>query len=486
MVTLVENGNYLEVQNYKGGHSVYVSIATGSFDVDDETFELFTTDSTKRFNIGEYTNVVGYASKQSLIDYLVTLFPKVGKVIISDENGNFINQENPLFTSLAKNDLGYDAWGRPKVVIDNSIFHGMFTYNVPVTTWLEKNNGVVVPFTRATSVNGALNLTSGPTLNDSAELRTFRNPRYEPNRGHLYSTALFLPNPNAAGGRSWGYFTAQSGAFFSLVNSILFAVVRTTLDGVTTDDSYVIDTTGIDLSKGNTYDIQMQWRGVGSYFFYINLNIVKSIDYLGTLTNLSTFNPANPLCFQSINLGDEVLIKVGCVDITSEGGKKNGKTYGSVSISNQEGEVAITGYNVPIIAIRSKDTVNGLINTRDTLALLASAAADQRAQFRVWATRDFTAITENDQGWKDFGDGHLEYIEQDNPDVINPMTFDTSKASLIFGCRVAQDETYATSALFEGRADIYLTPHDMFIFTMHRENGLAVNAGVTFEFAEEI
>tara|TARA_R110000744_G_scaffold31320_3_gene73695 strand:- start:2489 stop:2653 length:165 start_codon:yes stop_codon:yes gene_type:complete len=27
---------------------------------------------------------------------------------------------------------------------------------------------------------------------------------------------------------------------------------------------------------------------------------------------------------------------------------------------------------------------------------------------------------------------------------------------------------------------------DMFIFTLHRENGLASNGGVTYEFAEEI
>ena len=33
---------------------------------------------------------------------------------------------------LTNNDLGKDAWGKPKVVNDNSIFHGMFSFNVPV------------------------------------------------------------------------------------------------------------------------------------------------------------------------------------------------------------------------------------------------------------------------------------------------------------------------------------------------------------------
>ena len=66
------------------------------------------------------------------------------------------------------------------------------------------------------------------------------------------------------------------------------------------------------------------------------------------------------------------------------------------------------------------------------------------------------------------------------------MTFDTSKATLIFGSRVNQDTAYSTSALFEGRTDIIQTPGDIFIFTMHRETGASCNVGVTYEFAEEI
>ena len=184
-------------------------------------------------------------------------------------------------------------------------------------------------------------------------------------------------------------------------------------------------------------------------------------------------------------------MQFGCVDITAEGGKDNGKEYGSISINNTSGQVAISGFNVPIIVVRSKSIVSTLINTRDTLALLASAYADNKAFLRVWATRDDTAITLNDQVYSDFRDGHLEKVVYDlNADgtalVGTAMTFDTSKADLIFGCRVGQDSTYSTSALFEGRTAVYQTPGDIFIFTMHRENGGALNCGVTFELAEEI
>ena len=402
--------------------------------------------------------------------------------ILSDylDDGNQVN--------VSKNELGYDSWGRAKTIKDNSILHGMFTFNVPVTVWKEEFNGVERVPTNATSLNGKLHLEAGATLSDETYLRTFRNPRYEPNRGLLYSTSIILPDFLSIGVRRWGYFTAESGAFFELKEGVLNAVVRTTINSVTTDDRQVIDVTGIDLEKGNIYDIQMQWRGVGNYKFFINNTEVYKFEYLGTRTELTMYNPANPIAFECINDGDNVVIECGCVDVTSEGGKNNGKIYGSVGIDNQVGQVAITGtgnYNIPIVAIRSKLTVGGLINTRDTLALLLSSYADQRSFIRVWATRDFTAITNNSDTWNDFGDGHLEHIEYNNGGGT-PMSFDTTGLTPIFGCRVGIDETYSTSALFEGRTEIYLTAGDMFVFTIHRETGGAVNCGVTFEFAESI
>jgi len=389
--------------------------------------------------------------------------------------------------SLATNDLGRTAWGIPKVALDNSIFHGMFTYNVPVTTWQETINSVISSsFTNASSIDGKLNLTSGATNGDLTYLRTFRNPRYEPNRGFHYAISAFLPSVSALGNRRWGYFTDESGAFFSLESGTLYAVVRTTTTASgTVDDKHEITIPiGVDLSKGNLFDIQMQWRGVGNYKFFINLELVKTITYLNTRTELTMFNPANPIAFECENQGDDVVIQCGCVDVTSENGETNGKTYGSAGITNSVGESAYTGANQPIVAVRSKLTVGGLINTRDTLSLLASFFSDEKSICRIWVTRDFSAITEGNSSWSDIGDGHLETIEMTQ--TAGTLSFDTAKADLIFTCRVGKERTYATSALFEGRTSIYQTPGDMFIFTMHRENLGATKGGVTYEFAEEI
>jgi len=385
-------------------------------------------------------------------------------------------------------ELTTDAWERQKVVLDKTLFHGLFTLTIPVGKWIEVHDGVEqAAFTSATSVNGKLRLSSGAVTNGLKTLRSFRHPRYQPNKGALYATSIFLPNKNSLGIRRFGTFTDSAGVFFELEDGILYAVVRTHIDDVTVNDRRVIDTSRIDFSKGCTYDIQYQWRGVGNYTFFINQIPVLKIGYLGTRTELSIYNPALPVAFECQNTdGVEVLIECGCVEVASEGGSEPDGTYGSVGITNNTGQTAITGFNVPIIAIRSKSLIGTHINTRDTLALAATAYADQRALFRVWATRDFTAITANDQTWKPYGDGHLEYIEYDNPNVTTPMTFNTAKAENTFSCRVNMDSEYTTSALFENYAFIRLTAGDLLVFTMHRETGTACNAGVTFEFSEEI
>jgi len=410
--------------------------------------------------------------------------------ICTDEgDGSFtgIGKDNPIPIDPTPTGYASDAWGRPKAVLDKSILHGMFTYNVPADKWYEMIDDVEQPaFVSATSVNGKLNMVSGAT-NEKRQLRTFRHPRYEPNRGHLWSISAFLPNPSAAGERTMGMFTKEAGVGFRLRDGNLFMVRRTTIDSVTsTFELPITIPEAIDLAKGNVFDIQLQWRGVGSYNFFINLEKVAELPLLGTLDELSVFNPALPIAFECINQGDPVEINVGCVDVSSEGGADNGKAYGAVSTENETASVAISGFNVPILAVRNKGTFGSLLNTRDVLALLATAYADQRCVFRVWGTRDATAITENDQSWTDFRDGHLEYIVYDVPNVATPMSFDTSKASLTFGARVNQDESYSTSALFEGRTDIFQTPNDILVFTMHRESGGSANVGVTYEFAEAI
>ena len=443
-------------------------------DVGDVVYFIF--DNLKQkypFKYDEVTKGDGssFLSKQDLLDWGYRNTGATSTTVTSSET-----------------DMSFDVWGIPKVSIDKSIFSGLFSFNVPAGIWYETINDVTVynTFTNCDSVNGELTIDAGATLNDTTHLRSFRNPRYEPNRGHKYSIAGFLDNPSATMNRCFGLGTSENAVYFKLESGVLKGVVRTTINTVTTESEVILDTTGIDLSKGNLYDFRFQWRGVGDYFFYINQKVVGGLNNLGTLDNLSMANPALPAFFESENLGDNDSMRFGCLDVTSENGEDQDKTFGSISIDNQVGQVAISGFNVPVLVVRVKPTYDGKINTRDIQGMVLSAYSDQRSYVRVYYTRDETAITLNDQAWRDYGDGNMEFIQYDNPDVTTPITFDTAKAELIYGNRVAQDIPFEAKALFEGETKVYQTPGDIFIFAMHRESGGAANVGVTYQFAEQI
>ena len=192
------------------------------------------------------------------------------------------------------------------------------------------------------------------------------------------------------------------------------------------------------------------------------------------------FNPSNPCAFRSENLGGNDAMQFGCVDITSEGGSVPEGVTGSVSVDNQNGEVNVTGYDQVVFALRGKVTVNSLINTRDTIMRTVTTYAEEKAFIRIWKTRDFTKLTEGNSAWEDYGDGHIESIQR----LITggTMVFDTTGLKLIFGSRVPKDSYFVSHA--EGQN--FMTPGDMFVYTMHRENGAAIDCGCTIEFAEEI
>lgn len=396
--------------------------------------------------------------------------------------------------------LSLDAWGRPKAVIDKSLIHGMFTNSIiPANIFKESINGVEqTEFTNAVSSSGLLELSAGAALNDETVLDSFRSPRYEPNRGHLYSSSVILPTPTAAGVREFGMFTEENGMFFRLkADGSLYACRRTTHNGsgtITTEELIDLSvlSSSFDLSKGNIYDIQAQWRGVGNICFYIGdpsagySVLVHEMSILGTLDDLSVANPSLPIAYRCENLGDNVQILSGCVDITSEGGEDANHDYVSIPVPTLTGDLNLSGFDCPALIIRNKSAVNSLRNMRDIQALGLYAYAGARSFLKVWVTRDPTAITLNDQTWTDLGDGFLEYIHFDNPDVATPVAFDTTKAIQTFGSKLETNTTFYTPAIFEGKTEIHQSPGDIFIFTVHRENGAGVAGGVTYEFGQEV
>jgi hypothetical protein len=322
---------------------------------------------------------------------------------------NIIGYQRCAQKALGAGDIRLDAWGIQKVSFPKSLFHGMFTFDVPQTKWMMYENGVqVYSSTRIVSDNGAGKIAADATITRSlVESRVC--PRYQPNRGHLFSNAVIAPSKNLRILREWGVGTAENGVLFRLKSDgLLYAVLYS--GGVQKYED-VIDTSGLtnfSVEAGNVYDIQYQWRGVGNYLFFINLTLVHVFEHLGTLTALSMENPALPVKLYTEYQGDAGHFLVGCVDISSENGEEEKLEYGAAYATN-----VATATNTPIIVIKQPLQILGNTNTRDLTLSRISFSCSKKATFKVWSTRDATAFTGGT--FQSVNQG--SYVECDSPDM---------------------------------------------------------------------
>lgn len=385
-----------------------------------------------------------------------------------------------LSTSSNKNQLGLDAWGRNKAIHDISLIHGVWTKEVSGKMWLDRTDGISnPPETNFTSVNGMLKCQGA--VGELRYLHSRRHPRYQPNRGHLFSCSMILPDANLAVNQEFGLISPHSGVFFRINAGKVYIVRRTSFDSgagyVTTDyPTEVFMPDGFDITKGNIFDIQMQWRGVGNFKYFFNIDHVEVMDMLGTLDVVSVIEPALPIGFTTDGLATMYCV---CADITSEGGQKENRQYISTATSTDSGSISASGFNFPIIAVRVTEEFRGLPNNRDMVLTRVTGYSDQKSVMRIWATNDATAITSGT--WND--------IESGTSQVNETMTlagFDTTKCKLVHSRRANIDSSEEVNNPDDQYGEFWLTHGDYVILTMHRENGGNSNAGGTIEMGEEL
>jgi len=388
--------------------------------------------------------------------------------------------DGALNVNVNSNALGLDAWSRNKVIIDKSLVHGVWTREVSGKVWLDRTDGIDnPPETNFTSENGMLKCQGA--AGELRYLHSRRHPRYQPNRGHLYSSSMILPDFDVAVNQEFGLISPHSGIFFRVNAGKLYIVRRTSFDSgagyVTTD--YPTEITlpaGYDGSrtKGHLYDIQMQWRGVGDIKIFIDLDGVQILELLGTLDAVSIIDPALPVGFV---IDGEAKMYCVCADITSEGGTKENRQYMSASTSNVSGEIPITGYNFPVLAVRSVDEFRNLPNNRDVVLTRVTGYCDKKSVMRVWVTSDATGVVGGT--WDPIDSGNMEVNEAMTSIVI-------AKCKLMLTVRLKGDEQWAVENPDDIYGEFYLTHGDNIIVTIHEENGGIANAGATIELAEEI
>ena len=370
--------------------------------------------------------------------------------------------------------INLDAWGRQKVVNDYSIFHGMFTFAVPYSMWIEEIDQVEqTTRTNFTSASGALLCTG--VNGQTNVLFSKRHPRYQPNRGYLYSVSMIVDTAANAINHDFGAFTETSGLFFRVNAGVLYAVLRTTINNTTTENAQVIPFTG-DLTKGNIFDIQAQWRGVGNIKFFINLELVYEFDHLGTLTDLSVNNPAMPIAFSLNGVGS---MRCGCADISSEGGNKDTRQLGftgtgEINLSNTE-----TAYLV--LQIEKYLTYEGgqVRNTLDIALRRLTAFADDPTLFQAYYTRDATKFVGTT--WSSTDSGVIGQLAAVNGDIVIDNLLGMTR---IESRRVPNNSSLEISNPDEQYGDFYLTGGDYIVITLEAKN--ATLGGTSLDWGTEI
>jgi len=294
--------------------------------------------------------------------------------------------------------LTTDAWGTQKVVQDFSLFHGMFTFDVPPSMWIIQENGAEVAnsvSTKATSVSGHINVTSGATALDTCHVASRRHPRYQPDRGLKWAASMGFKGANLDGVLKAGLITEEEdGAYLKTIgDGFLYACVLS--NGVETHAEKITFPFDIDITLGNIYDIRLQWRGAGAIEFFAGnpetslLELVHKISFLNTLDQKTSIrNPALSASFQANNNTEEVSLWCGCVDITSEGGNIAREQYGehSDNIASINAGEAVFALRNPLLA------PNGKTNTRDLRLVRITITADKKSVFDAYQTRDLSSI----------------------------------------------------------------------------------------------
>jgi hypothetical protein len=374
---------------------------------------------------------------------------------------------SPVDVKLGSGDLTVDAWGSPKVSLPHSVFHGLFTFDVSPSQWFMYHGTTqVYTSTKITSIDGSLSVVADAAV-PVGEAVSRATPRYQPNRGHLYSTALWMPNKTNNGIRDFGLFTVENGVFFRLkADGKLYAVLRS---GSIETKEEEIDTSsviGFDVEKGNVYDIQYQWRGIGNYKFYINLVHVHTFANLGTLTALSMQDPALPCSYKATRTTQDVSIRAGCVDITSENGSDDRLHYGSVYATQ-----TLNGTNDPLVVVYNPLTINSKTNTRMVELSRISLNSDKNGSFRVWTTRDPSSFS----GATLVARGNGSFIQTDstdaNPTAVHATSVNIAKMTLVTVMPVRANIPVSMDNPFQNRIDFPLVRGDYLIIT-----GTVVNA----------
>jgi hypothetical protein len=205
----------------------------------------------------------------------------------------------------------YDAQGNPvqiglfgslHVVSPYTLADHNFKYNIDSSTWgtLTATGGTITHLPNESSARLAVT-----TSNTSrAVLRSHTYYRYQSGKSLTIKMSIYNSNVgNTNQIRRWGLFDNNDGVFWELNGTTLSVVRRTSTSGSPVDNTAAqsswnvdkLDGSGpsgitLDVTKGNIYEMEFQWFGVGPIRYRINGILVHQEVNENTLAVFNCFS----------------------------------------------------------------------------------------------------------------------------------------------------------------------------------------------------
>ena len=281
----------------------------------------------------------------------------------------------------------------------------------------------------AVPARAAIRLTTAATSGGFAKIRTNTYYRYQSGRGQRILQTCVHDAATTDQVRRWGYFDDNDGLFWQASGSTFGFVRRTSTSGVPVDnfipqsafnidkfDGTGVSQQNLDLTKGNIYEMDFQWLGVGNVNLFINGLPVHQISNPNTLNVVYMKTAVLPISVEVVN-NDVVTSGTGfeyiCTNVTSEGGQAPPQYGNAAGRTALKTAITNAAQPLPVFAVRLSATFNEQANRAIVLpkhlSLYAESVGVTRCNFfvvvnpatitgAVWTAVDTTSsVAEFDQ-----------------------------------------------------------------------------------------
>jgi hypothetical protein len=293
-----------------------------------------------------------------------------------------------------------------------------FKYDIDSSVWgtLTATGGALTHLPNESAVRLSVNGTNA----SRAVLRSHTFYRYQSGKSLTTKMSVYHTDTGQSNQiRRWGLFDDSDGTFWELNGTTLRVVRRTSTSGSPVDNAVAqsswnkdkLDGTGssgitLDITKGNIFEVEFQWFGVGPIRYRVNGILVHEEVNENLLAVPYMKTAVLPMEYEIVNTGSSSSsgFTAICATVIVNGGQDAPDlSFGAYNAS----DVSVTTTERPVLSIRPKTTFNGLTNRMTVLPKCLSISTEgSRAGYRVvightltgasWTSVDSTSGVEYD------------------------------------------------------------------------------------------